>query len=185
VLSYCHSKKTATTITHTPEYYLPYFKEHAVSSIIRLNTPEYEPKAFTKAGIEHYDLYFVDGTAPPQPIVEKFLEVVETVPGVIAVHCKQGLGRTGSLIACYIMKHYDLTAAECIAFLRIQRPGSIVGPQQQFLHRMEPIMKSAIKKEESTSNLVRCPHQSPKYSQSPVVTGIKKTGTNRTPVKVS
>jgi len=179
-------RRTETTVTHTPDYYLPYFKKHGVSSIIRLNTPEYEPKVFTKAGIEHYDMYFVDGTAPPVPIVEKFLQVVETVPGVIAVHCKQGLGRTGSLIACYIMKHYDLTAAECIAFLRIQRPGSIVGPQQQFLHRMEPLMKSAKKKEgESTTNTVKCPHQSPKCNLSPVVTGIKKTGTNRTHVKVS
>lgn len=29
-----------------------------------------------------------------------------------------GLGRTGTLIACYIMKHYRFTAAEAIAWLR-------------------------------------------------------------------
>ena len=29
-----------------------------------------------------------------------------------------GLGRTGTLIACYIMKHYKFTAAECIAWIR-------------------------------------------------------------------
>lgn len=31
------------------------------------------------------------------------------------------------------MKHYRMTAAESIAWLRICRPGSVIGPQQQFL----------------------------------------------------
>lgn len=29
-----------------------------------------------------------------------------------------GLGRTGTLIGCYIMKHYKFTAAEVIAWIR-------------------------------------------------------------------
>ena len=44
-----------------------------------------------------------------------------------------GLGRTGTLLALYMMKHYRLSAAECIAWLRICRPGSVIGPQQHFL----------------------------------------------------
>ncbi len=32
--------------------------------------------------------------------------------------CAAGLGRTGTLIACYMMKHYKFTAAECIAWAR-------------------------------------------------------------------
>lgn len=44
-----------------------------------------------------------------------------------------GLGRTGTLIGCYMMKHYQLTAAEAIAWIRICRPGSIIGPQQNFV----------------------------------------------------
>lgn len=44
-----------------------------------------------------------------------------------------GLGRTGTLIGCYMMKHYRLTAAEAIAWIRICRPGSIIGPQQNFV----------------------------------------------------
>jgi len=180
------SHRTGTTITHTPEYYFPYFREHGVSTIIRLNIPEYDSKVFTKAGFGHHDMYFVDGTVPPVPIVDKFLQVVETAPRVIAVHCKQGLGRTGSLIACYIMKHYDFTAAESIAFLRIQRPGSVVGPQQHFLHRMEPIMKNAKLKNECGSPPKGSLAHISKYTPtSPVVTGLKKSGVNRTPVKAS
>ncbi|VEL37069.1 unnamed protein product [Protopolystoma xenopodis] len=37
------------------------------------------------------------------------------------------------MIACYLMKHYKFTAAEAIAWIRICRPGSIIGPQQNWL----------------------------------------------------
>jgi len=46
---------------------------------------------------------------------------------------KAGLGRTGSLIACYAMKHYRFPAAAFIGWIRICRPGSILGPQQNWL----------------------------------------------------
>ena len=36
----------------------------------------------------------------------------------MCILCVAGLGRTGTLIACYIMKHYKFTAAECIAWIR-------------------------------------------------------------------
>lgn len=49
-----------------------------------------------------------------------------------------GLGRTGSLIACYIMKHYKFTAEEAIAWIRICRPGSIIGHQQSWLQEYVP-----------------------------------------------
>lgn len=32
-----------------------------------------------------------------------------------------------------MMKKYKLTASQCMAWLRICRPGSVIGPQQQFL----------------------------------------------------
>lgn len=58
---------------------------------------------------------------------------MSVIGGAIAVHCKAGLGRTGSLIGAYLMKHYRMTACEVISFMRIMRPGSVVGPQQNWL----------------------------------------------------
>jgi cell division cycle 14 len=44
------------------------------------------------------------------------------------------LGRTGTLIGAYLIWKYGFTANEAIAFMRIVRPGSVVGPQQQYLY---------------------------------------------------
>ncbi len=54
----------------------------------------------------------------------------------MAVHCKAGLGRTGVLICLYIMKHYRFTAEEVIGYIRVCRPGSVIGPQQNFLREV-------------------------------------------------
>ncbi|XP_056887947.1 dual specificity protein phosphatase CDC14B isoform X1 [Takifugu flavidus] len=122
---------------HAPEAYIPYFRKNNVTTIIRLNKKMYDAKRFTETGFEHHDLFFVDGSTPNDSIVRKFLSICENAEGAVAVHCKAGLGRTGTLIGCYMMKHYRLTAAEAIAWIRICRPGSIIGPQQNFVEEKQ------------------------------------------------
>ncbi|XP_041126522.1 dual specificity protein phosphatase CDC14AB-like isoform X1 [Polyodon spathula] len=122
---------------HAPEAYFPYFRKHNVTTIIRLNKKIYDASRFTDAGFDHYDLFFVDGSTPSDVIVRRFLHICESTDGAVAVHCKAGLGRTGTLIACYLMKHYKFTATEAIAWIRICRPGSIIGPQQHFLEEKQ------------------------------------------------
>jgi cell division cycle 14 len=129
--------------TFAPEYYRDILSHLGVKAVVRLNMPAYDRSAFAPAGIAVAELPFQDCTAPPPDIVARFLTLAEALPGVLAVHCKAGLGRTGTLIALYMMKHHGFTAREAMGWLRIVRPGSVIGPQQQFLCDKEAIMRRA------------------------------------------
>ncbi|KAJ1525743.1 hypothetical protein ONE63_008951 [Megalurothrips usitatus] len=125
---------------HAPSSYFSYFRKNNVTTIIRLNKKIYDANDFSNAGFDHRDLFFLDGSVPSDHILNQFLNIVESTKGAVAVHCKAGLGRTGSLIGCFIMKHYGLTARETIAWIRLCRPGSIIGHQQQWLEEKQSKM---------------------------------------------
>ena len=116
----------------TPEQYVPIFQELGVNAVVRLNKKNYEADRFARHGFRFHEMYFIDGSVPSEAIIKEFIKVLEE-DLVVAVHCKAGLGRTATLIGCYAMKHFGFTALEFIAWARICRPGSVLGPQQQFL----------------------------------------------------
>ena len=128
--------------TLAPADYIPYFQKHNVGLVVRLNKKNYEEQDFIDAGIEHLDQFYLDGSCPPMKILQRVLQSFEAVPKnkAFAVHCKAGLGRTGTCIGAYMMKHYRMTAPEVISWMRICRPGMVIGPQQQFLQDLEPVM---------------------------------------------
>jgi len=50
---------------HHPDKYVPIFNKFDVKRVIRLNEEKYNKKHFTDNGIEHNDLFFIDGSTPP------------------------------------------------------------------------------------------------------------------------
>ncbi|KAG4306023.1 hypothetical protein PORY_000011 [Pneumocystis oryctolagi] len=126
-----------SVITPTFTSVLEYFSSHRVGLVIRLNKPLYDKKQFENLGVEHVDMFFEDGTCPDLEVVRKFCGLAEEMfekDLVVAVHCKAGLGRTGCLIGAYLIYKYSFTANEVIAYMRMMRPGMVVGPQQHWLH---------------------------------------------------
>ena len=166
-----------------PENYIEYFKYRNVTLVVRLNKKYYDARSFTNNGINHVDLYFLDGSNPPENILEKFMQMAEDTPGAVAVHCKAGLGRTGSLISCYLMKHFHFTGEEVIGWLRICRPGSIIGPQQHWVKSMQnrmwregDIYRARIQEQELKYKPGPLDHLQAAADHDTIETGRKSTG---------
>ncbi|CAK9440182.1 uncharacterized protein LODBEIA_P42820 [Lodderomyces beijingensis] len=129
--------KRSSSLNEPFKKVLNYFVENNVQLVVRLNSHLYDAREFTKRNMKHIDMIFEDGTCPSLEYVQKFIGAAECIinkGGKIAVHCKAGLGRTGCLIGAHLIYTHGFTANECIAYMRMIRPGMVVGPQQHWLY---------------------------------------------------
>ena len=49
----------------------------------------------------------------------------------VMVHCAAGMGRTGTVLACYLVKYQKYSAKDAIEKVRTERPGSIQSEVQE------------------------------------------------------
>ena len=130
----------------SPAHFADLFSTLGVTDIVQLNeAPAYDPADFTARGLRHHRLAFAGGALPPPAVAERFLAIAAAAGvgrGAVAVHCASGLGRTGTLIALHLMRARGFAAREAIAWLRIMRPGSVVGVQQHYLEREGDAMRA-------------------------------------------
>ncbi|KFV55813.1 Protein tyrosine phosphatase domain-containing protein 1, partial [Tyto alba] len=87
----------------------------------------YLPEAFMEAGIYFYNFGWKDyGVASLTTILDMVKVMAFALQeGRVAVHCHAGLGRTGVLIACYLVFATRMSADQAIIFVRAKRSNSI------------------------------------------------------------
>lgn len=137
---------------YTPEDYSAIFSRIGVRTVIRLDGYPYDPERFLRNRMRFYDFSF-KGSTPPNNVIHAFLEIAESSDFGVAIHCKAGMGKSPTLASLYVMKKFDITAEEYIAWARICRPGSIISEQQDFIIQMESKCKSIKRKEEKSTKL--------------------------------
>eukprot|EP00293_Proteomonas_sulcata_P014795 CAMPEP_0184290106 /NCGR_PEP_ID=MMETSP1049-20130417/2453_1 /TAXON_ID=77928 /ORGANISM="Proteomonas sulcata, Strain CCMP704" /LENGTH=175 /DNA_ID=CAMNT_0026597169 /DNA_START=257 /DNA_END=784 /DNA_ORIENTATION=- len=124
--------------THSPMHFVQLLHSKGVTTVVRLNGPEiYDRQVFLRAGFNHYDIHIQDSGEIDMPAIQRFMHICDETDGPVAVHCGCGLGRTGTMIALYLMRTYEMSASEALGWLRIVRPGSVIGRQQLLLQEME------------------------------------------------
>ncbi|XP_004442792.1 PREDICTED: protein tyrosine phosphatase domain-containing protein 1 isoform X2 [Ceratotherium simum simum] len=119
------------------------FRSRGIKTVINLQRPgehascgnpleqesgfTYLPEAFMEAGIYFYNFGWKDyGVASLTTILDMVKVMTFALQeGKVAIHCHAGLGRTGVLIACYLVFATRMTADQAIIFVRAKRPNSI------------------------------------------------------------
>ena len=75
-----------------------------------------------------------DLTAPDMDRIDTAVEFIHeqiTNKEAVMVHCAAGMGRAGTILACYLVKYQKHSAKDAIQKIRKERPGSIQSDVQE------------------------------------------------------
>jgi len=99
-----------------------------IAGLVSLTEISLDRDAVASRGLEYLHLPVRDFGAPSMEAVRTFVDFVRRVRaergGAVAVHCGSGMGRTGTMLACFLVSE-GRGAGEAIAEVRRLRPGSI------------------------------------------------------------
>ncbi|MGA1865846.1 MAG: fused DSP-PTPase phosphatase/NAD kinase-like protein [Thermoplasmatota archaeon] len=82
------------------------------------------------SGIMCYHIPVVDMSVPTRDQVREAIRIVSAQDGPVMVHCAAGIGRTGTMIALFLVDK-GLSPSEAITLVRSRRSGSIQTSQQE------------------------------------------------------
>ena len=109
-----------------------WLKDNGVTAILTL-TEEPLPGGWTR-GLETRHISLKDHAALSQADMKLGADYIASALSqgkVVLVHCLAGKGRTGSVLAAYMMAYEGKTARQAIDELRSVRVGSVEGPQER------------------------------------------------------
>ena len=104
-----------------------------VRLLVNLHERPHDPARLARHDLREVHLPVRDFAAPSTEQIERSLDaVLETLAAgeAAAVHCGGGLGRTGTVLACYLASSDGIGAEEAIQRVRAMRPGSVETPAQ-------------------------------------------------------
>jgi protein tyrosine phosphatase type 4A len=123
--------------------YVKECKKRNVVSMVRVCEPTYAASEVQAAGIHLHEMEYDDGSAPPETVITRWLEVVqssfkrgssppEEQGPCVAVHCVAGLGRAPVLVALALIEN-GMDPISAVEYIRARRRGAINMRQLRYL----------------------------------------------------
>jgi atypical dual specificity phosphatase len=128
---------SAPGVVNAIDYDLAVLQRMGITYLITLTETNLDQGALRRFGLKNLHLPIFDREAPSNAQTHMLLVRMERLLSqgeVLAVHCKAGLGRTGTILAAWMIRDGGFTAIEAIRRLRLIEPGFIQSQEQeQFL----------------------------------------------------
>jgi atypical dual specificity phosphatase len=141
--SWIIEKKLAGSAIPTSKEEVDWLKEEGVKSIVTIREEPLDDDWIDD--IEYLHIHSNDMGVP------EFDDLISSVDFIhrqlennkpVMVHCLAGLGRTGTILACYLIKYEKISADDAITKIRKERSGSIQSySQEEIIFRFEKFIK--------------------------------------------
>jgi len=111
-----------------------WLREQGIQLVLCLTEQPPRRSWINDAGLFSVHLPIEDMSAPTQEQLDQCIAGIEK--GLanklgVAVHCRAGMGRTGTIVACWLVANEGLSARDAITRIRRLRPGSIETVEQE------------------------------------------------------
>ncbi|XP_072948001.1 dual specificity protein phosphatase 23-like [Epargyreus clarus] len=113
---------------------LNYICDAGVDHLITLSPEKLPPILECERKLRWSEIRINEFSAPTLKQILKFIAMCERAEirgEVLGVHCRQGRGRTGTMLACYLVYFKHMTPERAILTVRLQRPGSCETYEQE------------------------------------------------------
>jgi atypical dual specificity phosphatase len=108
--------------------------DKGIKSIVTVREVPLPSKWFDGTDIDYLHLMVEDYGAPSMEVMDEAVNYIDKKirnGKPVMVHCAAGKGRTGAVLAAYMIKKENLTAEQAIEKIRIMRPGSVQSITQE------------------------------------------------------